>query len=343
MTPQTNLPPRAGARRTGPWARCLAALLPLAGAAFAQEAAPAPTANDVITLSTFQVTTSSDQGYRAGNSVSATRIDTPIKDLPFSISAFTEQFIEDIGALELLDVVSFAPGVTSGAKEFTQGNNRYSIRGFDGDVTPQRNGFVGARYVDAGNIARVEVVKGPASLLYGQITPGGTVNYITKRPTEKDFVRVKQQVGTDEFWRTDVDINRSFANGRAGVRLVGAYENSLAWASPMGGDSHLVAGAASFKVTDRATLIVDFESYGRQQRPLVGMAPNMAVPITATAANFPNLAARGRAQAYIDVGNLNLGFQGYPPLPDDFNYVGKNDYRNSDFDSVNAELHVQLG
>lgn len=341
MTPQPNLPVRVGARRTGLCALALAALLPLA--ASAQETAPATTANDVITLSTFQVTTSADQGYRAGNSVSATRIDTPIKDLPFSISAFTEQFIEDIGALELLDVVNFAPGVTSGAKEFTQGNNRYSIRGFDGDVTPQRNGFVGARYVDAGNISRVEVVKGPASLLYGQITPGGTVNYITKRPTGKNFVRVKQQVGTDEFWRTDVDINRSFADGRAGVRLVGAYENSFAWANPMGGDTHLIAGAASFQVTENATLIVDFESYGKQQRPLVGMAPNMAVPITATAGNFPNLAARARAQAYIDVGNLNLGFQTYPPLPDDFNYVGKNDYRNSDFDSINAELHVKLG
>lgn len=343
MTPPTPIPPRAGSSRTGLVAAVFLAIQPLTSPVSAQETAPAPTASDVITLSTFQVTTTSDRGYRAGNSVSATRIDTPIKDLPFSISAFTEQFIEDIGALELLDVVSFAPGVTSGAKEFTQGNNRYSIRGFDGDVTPQRNGFVGARYVDSGNISRVEVVKGPASLLYGQITPGGTVNYITKRPTEKSFVRVKQQVGTDDFWRTDVDVNQSVAGGRLGLRLVGAYENTLAWAEPSGGDSHLIAGAASFRITDAATLIVDFESYGRQQRPLVGMAPNMAVPIAANASNFPNLAARARAQAYVDVGNLNLGFLTYPPLPDDFNYVGNNDHRNSDFDSINAELNVKLG
>jgi len=302
-----------------------------------------PLESDVITLTTFQVTTTADRGYRAGNSVSATRIDTPIKDLPFSISAFTEQFIEDIGALELPEVASFAPGVTSGAKEFTQGNNRYSIRGFDGDVTPQRNGFVGNRYVDTGNIQRVEVVKGPASLLYGQITPGGTVNYITKRPTEKPFVKVKQQVGTDEFWRTDVDVNQALAGGRVGLRLVGAYENALAWADPSGGDSHLLAGAASFGITDYARLIVDFESYSRQQRPLIGMNPNLAVPIAASAGNFPNLTARARAQAYIDVGNLNLGFINYPPLPDNFNYVGRNDHRNTDIDSVNAELNVRLG
>lgn len=329
-------------RRYSAWL-AVATLFPAAGL-FGQAPAPAsPASPDVVTLSAFQVTTTSDRGYRAGNSVSATRIDTPIKDLPFSISAFTEQFIEDVGALELLDVVTFAPGVTSGAKEFTQGNNRYSIRGFDGDVTPQRNGFVGNRYVDTANIQRVEVVKGPASLLYGQITPGGTVNYITKRPVEKSFFRVKQQVGTDEFWRTEMDLNQSLAGGRFGWRLVGAYENSLAWANPSGGDLHTIAGAASLRLTDYARVIVDFESYSRQQRPLIGMNPNLAVPIAASAGNFPNPLARARAQAYVDVGNLNLGFINYPPLPKDFNYVGRNDYRNTDIDSVNAELNVQLG
>ena len=168
-----------------PFARCLlmAALAPALSAQTA--ASSASTAEEPVVLNQFTVSTTADKGYRAGNSVSATRVDTPIKDLPFAVSAFTEQFISDIGARELNDIVAYAPGVTSGAKEFTQGNARYSIRGFDGDVTPQRNGFVGNRYVDAGNIARVEVVKGPASLLYGQITPGGTVNYITKRPTTK--------------------------------------------------------------------------------------------------------------------------------------------------------------
>lgn len=309
---------------------------------FAQTA-PAATKDDVVTLATFQVTTTADKGYRAGNSVSATRIDTAIKDLPFSISAFTEQFITDIGALELLDVVNFAPGVTSGAKEFTQGNNRFSIRGFDGDVTPQRNGFVGNRYVDAANIQRVEVVKGPASLLYGQITPGGTVNYITKRPTNKSFVNVKGQVGTDGFWRSDLDVNQVSSDGRIKVRLVGGYENAMAWAKPSGGESWLVAGAVDVKLSENASLIVDFESFNKRQTPLIGMKPNMAVSVAATAGNFANTADRARAQAYIDVGNLNLGFINYAPLPKDFNYVGTQDYRNSDFDSINAELNVKLG
>lgn len=297
----------------------------------------------MIMLSEFQVSTSSDKGYRAGNSVSATRVDTPIKDLPFAISAFTEQFISDIGARELNDIVNFAPGVTSGAKEFTQGNTRYSIRGFDGDVTPQRNGFVGNRYVDAGNIQRVEVVKGPASLLYGQITPGGTVNYITKRPVASPFVSVKQQVGTDNFLRTDLDVNLALAEGRVGVRLIGAYEDGFEWTVNNATASHLLAGSVTVKVTENSNLILDYERFRRREDPLVGMKPNMSTSVAATAANFPNIADRARAQAYVDVGNLNLGFIGYPPLPDDFNYTSNNDYRHSDFDTFAAEYNIKLG
>lgn len=338
-------------RSTLPVALSFSALLGLtlaslvSPAALAQSAPPSnPINEEPVTLSTFQVTTTADRGYRAGNSVSATRIDTPIKDLPFSISAFTEQFITDIGALELLDIVTYAPGVTSGAKEFTQGNNRYSIRGFDGDVTPQRNGFVGNRYVDSANIQRVEVVKGPSSLLYGQITPGGTVNYITKRATNKDFIRVKGQVGTDEFWRAEVDVNRTMADGKFNARIIGAYENSLAWADPSGGDNDLLAGSFSFKPVKNAVLFLEFETYHRRQTPLVGMKPNLSVSgfNSASATNYPNLVDRARAQAYVDVGNLNLGFLNYPPLPKDFNYVGRNDYRNSSFNSINAELNLKL-
>jgi|UniRef100_UPI00404B02C4 iron complex outermembrane recepter protein len=316
----------------------------LATTAFAQTAPMSKDATDeVITLDVFQVNTTADKGYRAGNSVSATRIDTSIKDLPFSISAFTEQFIEDIGANELLDVVKFAPGVTSGAKEFTQGNNRYSIRGFDGDVTPQRNGFVGARYVDSGNIDRVEVVKGPASLLYGQITPGGSVNYITKRPKGKSYVKVKAQFGTDNYRRADVDVNEVVGDGRYKFRLIGAYEKALAWADPSGGDSRLVAGSFEAKLTDTSTLIVDFESYNKAQEPNINMLPNMSVSVSASASNFPVVADRARAQAYIDVGNLNLGFIGYAPVPRDFNYPSQNDYRRSRFDSINLEFNQKIG
>ena len=112
--------------------------------------------DEVLKLSEFQVSTTADKGYRAGNSVSATRIDTPIKDLPFAISAFTQQFISDVGARDLWDVVQYAPSVTSAGREFNAGNSVYTIRGFD--QAPQHNGFVGEAYIDTVSVERVEVV-----------------------------------------------------------------------------------------------------------------------------------------------------------------------------------------
>src|SRR3954471_16485250 len=164
--------------------------------------AQATSSDEVVKLSEFQVSTSADKGYRAGHSVSATRIDTPIKDLPFAISAFTQQFITDIGARDLWDVVQYAPSVTSAGREFNGGNAVYTIRGFD--QAPQHNGFVGEAYIDTTSVERVEVVKGPSSVLYGQVAPGGTVNYITKRPGAKPFSVINAQVGTHGFWRTSL-------------------------------------------------------------------------------------------------------------------------------------------
>src|SRR5258708_1214273 len=226
----------------------------------------APVAPEVVKLPTFTVSMSQDVGYRAGNSVSATRIDTPIKDLPFTISAFTEQFIEDIGATDLQDILRFAPGVPSGDKSFVAGNNRFSIRGFDGDVPPQRNGFAGNRNVDAANVARVEVVKGPASLLYGQIVPGGTVNYITKRPMSQQFISIKQSVGNESDYRTVVDINTPLG-GRIGTRVVASYEQGPQWAVSGSTKSWIGAPSLSVQLTKNVSLILDYEKLHRNESP----------------------------------------------------------------------------
>src|SRR3954469_1385536 len=184
-------------------------------------AAQTPAPSDTLALPTFSVSTSLDQGYRAGNSVSATRIDTPIKDLPFAISAFTAQFISDVGARDLWDVVQYAPSVTSAGREFNGGNAVYTIRGFD--QAPQHNGFVGEVYIDTTTVERVEVVKGPSSVLYGQVAPGGTVNYITKRPGAKSFAVWNGQVGTYDFWRTSLDLNQPLVDKKLLLRFNAAW------------------------------------------------------------------------------------------------------------------------
>jgi len=299
----------------------------------------------VVTLSTFTVSTDKDVGYRAANSVSATRIDTPIKDLPFTISAFTEQFINDVGALDLQDVLRYAPGVTSGDKSFVAGNNRFSIRGFDGDVPPQRNGFAGNRNTDTANVARVEVIKGPASLLYGQIVPGGTVNYITKRPVKKRFVSLKTSIGDQNDFRIVADVNQPITD-RIGVRLVGSWNQDPKWA--VTGDTHtwLFAPSVSVQITKKLSLILDYEKLVRREEPPVGMQPNVQITgfnAAPTASTFAKVSDRSYQQGLFDAGSINLGFLGAPPIADDFNYQGNHDYKKADYENFNAELNLQIG
>ena len=298
--------------------------------------APAPAGGDVVKLSEFQVSTSADKGYRAGNSVSATRIDTPIKDLPFAISAFTQQFISDIGARDLFDVVQYAPGVTSAGREFNAGNAVYTIRGFD--QSPQHNGFVGEAYVDTVSVERVEVVKGPSSVLYGQVAPGGTVNYITKRPGAKAFSVVGLQAGSYDFLRGTVDVNQPLAGDKLLFRFNGAWENGLEYIEPGRQRTTVLAPVVTWRITDRLALTVDYQWFSRRETPPYNhFKPNIEVVGLPPASGI--LSTSG---VLVRPDNSDYGFLGYYPLSRKFNYVSNHDHRFSDFESVNAELTAKL-
>jgi iron complex outermembrane receptor protein len=298
------------------------------------QSASAP--EEVFKLSEFSVSTDQDKGYRAGNSVSATRIDTPIKDLPFSISAFTSQFITDINARDLWDVVQYAPGVTSAGREFNAGNSVYTIRGFD--QAPQHNGFVGEGYIDTVSIERVEVVKGPASVLYGQVAPGGTVNYITKRPTTKRFASVNAQAGSYDFLRSSLDLNQPLVGNKLLFRFNGAWENGFEYVVPGHTRTQVLAPVVTYRITDRIALTVDYQWFRRRENPpSAHFKPNIEIVALPPASGILPTAG-----VLVKPDNSDAGFLGYYPLAKTFNYESSNDYRKTDTESVNAELTAKL-
>ena len=332
MNPSSR-PLRAGASARPVLLRLLGAAFACTAAGLRAQTAPA----DIVRLSEFQVSTSADKGYRAGNSVSATRIDTPIKDLPFAISAFTSQFITDVGARDLWDVVQYAPSVTSAGREFNAGNAVYTIRGFD--QAPQRNGFVGEGYVDTASVERVEVVKGPSSLLYGQVAPGGTVNYITKRPGTKAATTVGAQVGTQGFWRTSVDLNQPVSGQKLLFRFNGTFENGFEHIEPGQQRTTVLAPVVTWRLSDRVALTVDYQWFMRRETPpSAHIKPNIEVVGLPPASGI--LSATGILINSLD--NTDPGFLGAYPFPRTFNYVSNNDHRFTDYESLNAELTAKV-
>src|SRR5688572_20380149 len=115
--------------------------------------------DETVQLSTFTVTAEDDQGYYSPQALSGTRTKTELLNLPMNLNVLTEQFIKDIAASDLMDIVTFTGGLISAPATSgdTAGGDTtgFTIRGF-GTHVPYRNGFRRLRVVDAMNISRVE-------------------------------------------------------------------------------------------------------------------------------------------------------------------------------------------
>jgi len=299
-----------------------------------------------VTLPQFEVSTAQDQGYRAGNSVSATRINTPIKDLPFTLNAYTRQFIDDIGATDLVDIVNFAPGVAEAGRGQASGNSIYTIRGFQN--APQINGLptpnsagqtnTSGPNVDTVGIERVEVVKGPASLLYGQVNPGGTINYITKTAGDRPAFAFGGLLGSSNRWRATADVNQPLVPGKLLFRLNVAEENGAEWIDHATSRTTAIVPTLTWKVADRLSLKLDYSSLHRLEKGF----PNTPLTNNIVAAPGANgiLSATGVLVDPVD--RHNPGLVGFYPLPLEFNSNSANDYRRSNYQTFAAEAVCRL-
>jgi len=226
----------------------------------ATSAAASTDEGETVMLDPFNVPADSDRGYTAGSSISATRIATAMSDLPFSINAFTPQYIADTGAKDLMDIADQSAGVKSGVSATTQGNAVFSVRGFV--QAPERNGFSSnqlvSNYVDASVIERVEVVKGPASLLYGAIAPGGTVNYVTKVPELKAFSEVDTFIGSYNFLGVSLDENQPLIPNKLYFRIVATYENGEQYYQNEKSRTMVVFPTLKWFITPKVALTVDY-------------------------------------------------------------------------------------
>ncbi|PXB85729.1 TonB-dependent siderophore receptor, partial [Pseudomonas aeruginosa] len=124
---------------------------------------------------------------------SATRTDTRIEDIPQAISVVPRQVLDDLDSARIERALDFAGGVSRQNNFGGLTMFEYNVRGF---TTSEfyRDGFSANRgYMnapDSATIERVEILKGPASSLYGRGDPGGTVNLVTKKPQAERFARL---------------------------------------------------------------------------------------------------------------------------------------------------------
>ncbi|WP_245587474.1 TonB-dependent siderophore receptor [Cylindrospermum stagnale] len=178
------------------------------------------------------VVTGEQDKYRVIDATTATRTDTALRDTPQSIQVVPQQVLKDQQVLKLNDAVRNVSGVSSG-DSFAGTRDGFVIRGFSssfgGNILTNglgSNGFTSG-FNETANLERVEVLKGPASVLYGNLEPGGVINLVTKKPLFQPFYAAELQIGNNSFYRGAIDISNPLnIDKTASYRLNAAYENS---------------------------------------------------------------------------------------------------------------------
>jgi iron complex outermembrane receptor protein len=219
---------------------CLAALGGFAPASRAAAGAPpaaspaGPTGRgsteEIVQLSVFDVTTSRDIGYQSTNAAEVTRMNTPIENIPMNLTIFNQQFIDDLIATDTSEILAYE---ASSAK--TTENDGFLLRGSSSAGSNFLNGFAqtsGNGSQPLANIERVEVIRGPAAVLYGGGGYGGTINRITKQPRPKADGSFRFILRDKRSYRAEFDCNTG-AVPRTGnklyLRINGIWEDGLTW------------------------------------------------------------------------------------------------------------------
>ncbi len=214
-------------------ARILAVLCALLAAATAAHAdnASATAAyyawGEPVQLDNFEVLgqRAESRNYRVEDSITATKTNTALLDVPQSITVVTEEQIKDQQMLSLGDVVRYVPGITAHQGE----NNRDQII-FRGNSSSADFFLNGVRddvqyYRDLYNLGRVEVLRGPNAMLFGRGGGGGLINRVTKEAGFTPVREVALQGGSFGSFRATVDFNEPFSDKTA-LRVNGFYEDS---------------------------------------------------------------------------------------------------------------------
>ncbi|MRG57688.1 TonB-dependent siderophore receptor [Phyllobacterium sp. SYP-B3895] len=144
------------------------------------------------------------QGFVPKRTTTGSKTNTPIEAIPQAVSVVGREQMDDQGATKIDEALRFTSGVLTQPFGSDSDTNWFYIRGFD---ATQKGTFLdglqnfgygfGGFFIDSWGIERVEVLKGPASVLYGGSNPGGIVNFISKRPTGERLRYV--ETGIDSF------------------------------------------------------------------------------------------------------------------------------------------------
>lgn len=246
--------------------RKLAVLIAAATGSIAVTATAAETAKkeDTITVSAAAPQESAwgpAPTIAAKRTATATKTDTPIEKTPQSISVVTSEEMEIRQPASVKEALGYTPGVNVSTRGASNTYDFLIIRGFSAEGQSQNNyldglklqgNFYNDAVIDPYFLERVELLRGPTSVLYGKSNPGGLVNMVSKRPTTEPLHEIQFQVGTDNLYQTGFDFSDSLDdNGEFSYRLTGLARSADAQQERAEEQRYTIAPSFSWRPDDK--------------------------------------------------------------------------------------------
>lgn len=221
------------------------------------------------------------EGYVVREASTGMKADIPIRETPVTINVVPKQAVRDQALTTLQSALENVPGVRSNNDDI--GGYLYKIRGFNVfDTYRNQLNQGGANFfTDLANVERIEVLKGPASILYGRAEPGGLINIVTKQPLFTPRYVVEQQIRNYDHYRTQWDLSAPVKTFEGvAYRVSGAYQDSRVFRQFQHGQRFLIAPVVTYQPSAWTEFTADLQYLSNKVNVLTGIPtlPNASAP-----------------------------------------------------------------
>lgn len=249
--------------KPGTWPAFLASSALVAAPAAAQENTDSATADEVLDE---VIVRGIAQTFRNEESGSVTGLNTALVDIPQAVSIVSEQMMDMTAARGPADIADLTPGLNRNGTDVGAGT-LLSSRGFEVSF---RNGLkinglavINQFTLDYAAVDRVEVVRGPNSIVYGQNDFGSAVNTVLKEPLDEFQGTASIEGGDFSFYRGEIDVSSPLGDSeRVKGRLVAAYEDAGSFIDSTASDQFVIAPSVRIEVSD----LTEFKAWGYYQQ-----------------------------------------------------------------------------
>ena len=238
-------------------------------------------------------------GYRATRSGTFTKTDTPLKEVPASVTVVPAQLIKDQAMQSMGDVFRYVPGVLMHQGE---GNRDQAvIRGNSTTADFYINGVRDDAQVfrDLYNLERVEVLKGPGGMVFGRGSAGGVVNRVTKKPVFERVGEASLTLGSYDQRRGTFDYGNKLGDSAA-FRLNGMAEGANNFVNGVDLRRWAVNPTLTYAFSGQTSLTLDYEHLHDGRIPNRGVPSFNGAPFNAGTGTFFGNAAESSAHSYVD-------------------------------------------